>query len=314
MARPKVRGKVAVTSNIGGGTFYGLPVGIVVPYYGQQQKLTRLIGSIMQHTKGNPFRIQVVNDGTPEGEAPLGDEMATLRFVGWLNMPENSGFGAAVNAGVEALATEIKWLVVMHSDVVVTSHHWLTYLGETMQATKHQGVKMVGARADNPGPDVHPSLRSPSMEPFGETTVLEDDSLPLYCTLFHRDLFRHLGGGLKEYPYHGFEEDELGYRVRHYGFRQAVCGRAWVRHEGGGTVRAITANNTKIQKAIALNRELCIADIKALIGRVPRKDRVVVDPRARPKKTKTEFEIMAGEIPADLDDFKDVPPQLDDFK
>lgn len=280
--------KVSIMTEIKPDLFAGQTVGIIIPFHGQQHRVNTLVSSLVANTMKNPYRVQLVDDCSPNSDQQdysVYTDLSRLGFVGYTRLEKQSGFGAAVNAGLALLPEAIKWIVVLHSDVQITHTRWLQYMGETMQTHKHLGVKMVGSRSDNPGPDAHPSLTAPGLEPVGEDVILEDDPLPLYCVLFHRELFRHIGGGLKEYPYVGYEDEELGYRMRHYGFRQAVCGKSWVGHAGGATIDPLCQRNPKLRRQVTANRDLCVKDIRTLLGKVQKKDRVITE-KAKPKAFK----------------------------
>jgi hypothetical protein len=137
-------------------------------------------------------------------------------------------------------------------------------MGRSLLRLKDRGVKMVSARTNNPG-EFFPELKG-EKGVLGEDVIL-DAFIPLYCVMCHRGLFSRIGGFVKNYPLCGYEDQELAYRMNHYGFKQAVCGRSWVRHEGAATVEAVCQAQFKAQRIMEANRETCVADMRRLKGK-----------------------------------------------
>jgi GT2 family glycosyltransferase len=237
------------------------PVDIIIPFHGQYQKVTRLVESILFATKSNPYQICLVDDcSTNERYIDLIKEAPqTITF----QTPEQLGFAGALRYGFER--TEQPWVVFMHSDCVVSDQNWLIEMGQSLLKWNEQKkpVKMVSARTNNPGEGVSSLLRAKHREK-GEDVVLEDVTSPLYCAMCPRELFNHIGGFLKEYPFGWYEDEELAYRMRHYGYKQGVCGNSWVEHHGGATFEALWKERPEVKDIMEENRTRCIEDIKLL--------------------------------------------------
>jgi GT2 family glycosyltransferase len=98
-----------------------------------------------------------------------------------------------------------------------------------------------------------------------DDVVLEDSHLSLYCFLCHRSLFNLVGGFIKDYPFGFFEDEEFAYRMRKYGYRQAIAGSSWIKHWGQATIRELWRTNQESRKILTEeNRQKCIKDIRAL--------------------------------------------------
>jgi GT2 family glycosyltransferase len=176
--------------------------------------------------------------------------------------PEQLGFAGALQYGFER--SEEPWVVFMHSDCVIEDKNWLIEMGQSLLNLKEQNVRMVSAKTNNPGEDAYKELKSSKGE-YGKDIVLTDGCLPLYCAMSHRELFNRIGGFVKPYPFGWYEDEELAHRMRKHGFKQAVCGRSWVRHEGGVTIDQLWKDRPETRKIMAEdNRERCIVDIKTL--------------------------------------------------
>jgi GT2 family glycosyltransferase len=236
-------------------------VDIIVPFYGQYDSVSKLMESLIYHTSIVNFRVCVIDDCSPN---VIFHEAAFEVFpnVKVVRNTSRLGFGASLEVGIKTLEKEKKifpWLVFMHSDVVIEDPNWLLFLGQTMLNLKDKGVKMVSATTNNTTTN-NPYLEAKSPEKR-EDIVLENGYLPLYCSLCHRELFNKIKGYVKHYPYMGYEDRELANRMRHYGFKQGISGKSWVRHNGASTLKA---QDPGIIKIIENNKNLWNEDVKNL--------------------------------------------------
>lgn len=245
-------------------------VNIIIPFHGQYEKVIKLVQSILFCTKSNPYQICLVDDYSQNGalvqEWLLKSDLAkkTIHYKPQLvvhRTPEQLGFGGALRYGFER--TEEPWVVFIHSDCVVEDSNWLIAMGKSLLDLKKDQVRMVSARTNNPGAGAYKLLQGKRGE-YIDDAILEEGSLPLYCVMAHRDLFHHIGGFIKEYPFGWYEDEELAYRMKHRGYKQAVCGRSWVHHEGGATVNQLWADQPSAKKIMESNRERCVLDMKSL--------------------------------------------------
>lgn len=245
-------------------------VDIIIPYYEQYEKVFRAVQSIIYNTKGF-FRICVVDDCSPN-TVFLETAFQSFPNVKTVRNHQRLGFGASLKVGADALSVEKRnppnqqmvggfpWLVFLHSDCEIMESNWLLYLGQTMLDLKRQGIKMVSAMTDNPTVD-NSKLYADSMYfPREDVILAEDDFLPLYCAMCHRDLFKNINGFVKPYPYAGYEDIELSQRMRRYGYKQAVCGTSWIHHEGKSTIKNIKSQ--EIIEVMKNNKTLCEEDLK----------------------------------------------------
>lgn len=245
-------------------------VDIIIPFHAQYEKVSELIRSIIISVKSNPYQITLVDDcsdnrefgeaikkeflkSTPEGFKPQ---------VQYLRSEVQLGFGGALKMGFEA--TSQPWILFMHSDCVVEDPNFMVEMGRSLLKWKKEGilVKMVSAKSNNPcGLDLAVSAR-PNKE--GEDIVLEGETLPLFCSMCNRDMFRHIGGFIKEYPYAWYEDEELAYRMRSFGLKQGVCAKAWIRHHGESTLKYVWDNRPNSKREMEENRNRCLADIRKI--------------------------------------------------
>ena len=248
-------------------------VDIIVPFHGQYEHVTKLIESIYRTTR-RPFLLTLVDDASPNAQYLQNIKDSTN--VNCIRNEEQIGFGASLKVGFEA--TNFPWVVFMHSDCYIENPNWLNTLGESMMELKDQGVKMVSAVMDNPGGAdwIHPKMKIEAnllQQNIPNTSLIlpdivlnENYCLPLVCALSHRDLYRHIGGFVKPYPYGWYEDVELSYRMRKHGFKQALCQKCWIKHKGQATIGPLLATEDKsvFNQMSEENYQRCLGDLKKL--------------------------------------------------
>ena len=264
----KVGKETKYSTSMDSGAFSRSAVNIIIPFHGQYKKVTELVESILQSVRSNPYQLCLVDDASPNDEfiktfsdlVPATDRYKS-QIVTFRN-EERIGFGASLKVGFDM--TDAPWVLFIHSDCLVEDPKFMIEMGRSLLTLKDKGVRMVSARSNNPG-DYHKSLKGIKNEATSDY-ILNDETLPLYCMMCHRELFSHIGGFIKPYPISYYEDEELAHRVRKYGYKQAVCGNAWVRHFGGSTVGDICKREPEAKGIIENNRNLCIQDLKSLNG------------------------------------------------
>jgi GT2 family glycosyltransferase len=233
-------------------------VDILVPFHGHIDKVARLVHAILGVTRSNPYRITLIDDASPDPE--FVERARRIPQVRAIRLEQQAGFAGALEAGFRA--TEQPGVQFMHSDCIPQEVGWMLRLGESLLDLARKKVGMVSARSNNPGDD---RLLGKKGE-VADDVILKDGALPLFCSLSHRDLYGRIGGFLKNYEYAMYEDQELAYRMRRFGYQQAVCGKSWVFHEGGVTIDALLKQKPWLRKVMEANREKCIQDIKKTQG------------------------------------------------
>lgn len=245
-------------------------VDIIIPFHSQYEKVSSLIRSILLSVKSNPYQITLVDDcsenrsfgeevkrefakETPAGYKPQ---------VQYIRSETHLGFGGALKMGFDA--TEQPWVLFMHSDCRVEDPNFMIDMGQSLLRWKGEGkpVKIVSARSDNPG-DLE-QAKAGRMDKGEKDIILGRETLPLFCAMCNRDLFRHIGGFIKPYPFAWYEDEELAHRMRASGLLQGVSTKAWVGHHGGATVKYLWETRPETREAMESNRDLCLADLKRL--------------------------------------------------
>ncbi len=240
---------------------------ILIPYHGQYKMVRELIGSIVLYTRNVPYRITIIDDGSP-CDAYFAT-LAQLDTIDGVRSETQRGFGAAVNLGIKA--TSRPWIVIMNSDCIVDELGWLTDMHKSLVALmKSNKVGVVSARSDDP-PGNHPLLKCNKETRKDIKDQVSDQPLPLFCCMMPRILFEKVGP-LKEYPYGWYEDEEFFWRMKKRGYNQGISGKAWVRHLGGGdgtgaTIKELWKQNPEIKTQMENNRLQCLSDLKKLFGK-----------------------------------------------
>ena len=247
-------------------------VDIIVPFHGQYDFVMQLMNSLFLLTRSNFYNLILVDDCSPNNEFILkiddnarknAERLRQQNILKTIRTEEQKGFAGACKIGYES--GESPYVCFINSDCRIEDANWLRAMGETLLKLKPQGVRMVSAMMSNPV-DGDPAQKGERFVYSDEDIVIKDDSfLNLSCFMCHRELFNKVGGFLKEYPIGGYEDEEFAYRLRHYGFKQAVSRKSYVHHEGSVTIREVMRRDpNKANKVIESNRNLCIEDIKNL--------------------------------------------------
>jgi glycosyltransferase involved in cell wall biosynthesis len=244
---------------------FSSPVSIIVPFHGKYELCTQLVDSILRLTKSNYYELCLVDDASPNKEYLERAEKNLARrnspiSIKCIRCEEQLGFGGAAKVGYDN--TENPYIVVVNSDCLITNGNWLRGLGESLLEMKKDGVKMISSKTDNP---VGGSLKQKgNKNENSDNLILENDEhLSLYCFMCHRDLFYHIHGFIKEYPIGYYEDEELAFRMKKYGFKQGVSGKSWVHHEGEATIKYLLRKRSEeIRQIMDQNYERCLLDMQ----------------------------------------------------
>lgn len=254
---------------LGLGPFSKSAVDIIIPFHSQYEKVSSLVRSIVMSVKSNPYQVTLVDDcsenkgfgedvdrefvkAAPQGVRPQ---------VRCIRSDTQLGFGGALGLGFNS--TSNPWVLFMHSDTLVEDPNFMISMGRSLLNWRSKGVpvKMVTARADNPGECAEALWDG---NPDGEDIVLGETAMPMFCSLCSRDLFARIGGFVRPYPLAWYEDEEMAYRMRRHGFLQGVCRRAWVRHHGAATVKYLWQTRPETKQIMESNRERCLKDMQSL--------------------------------------------------
>ena len=243
--------KVFLTSSIQTKPFLMSSVEIIIPFHNAQSKVINLTEDIFATVQKNKYLITLVDDGSANKdfvEQIKGKKIEGLRI---LRHDVCKGFGASVNYALKnPFRNDIPFVAILHSDIRIYDMNWLFNLGQTLSVMKEHGVKMVSALTNNPL--VENDLLKANRNEKRNDVILSDGFLPMYCVLANRELFKRVGF-LHECPYAGVEVEEYAIRMAKLGYKQGVCGKSWVEHEGKGSLSQY-AENKKVQEILRNTR------------------------------------------------------------
>jgi GT2 family glycosyltransferase len=251
-------------------------VDIIIPFHGQYDQVTNLIDSIYRYTVKVPYTIYLIDDcSTNENfiqdiSASVLNVIRNRRIPHLLQNarnPEQKGFAASARVGFNL--GQGSYVCILNSDCLIEDRNWLFNLANNLLRLKPQNVRMIAPITNQPV-DGDISQKGSRFNQSENNIILEDHAhLSMYCVLCHRDLFFNCGGFLKEYPYGMYEDEEFAFRMRAYGFKQAVCCQSWVHHEGMATIKELWKKNQKIREEMEIkNRQRCIEDMKFINKKV----------------------------------------------
>lgn len=225
-------------------------VEIIIPFHGKHSNVSNLLQTIFNSVYSNKYLITLVDDASKNDNYYTQIQKANIPGVRILRKDSHGGFGSAVNFALnnpfKFLKSDkiIPYVVIIHSDVLPSSRDWLSNMGSSLERMKSNGVKMVSPLTDNPVDPIDRLIckeKNPNLEDF---VLTEDEFLPMYCTISHRDLFKHVS--IPEFPPHvGLEAKEFASQMKAKDFLQGVCCKSWVHHEGRLTFNTIRPAKAK---------------------------------------------------------------------
>jgi hypothetical protein len=151
----------------------------------------------------------------------------------------------------------------LNSDCVVTDPGWMLEMGRALIDLTSQNVKMVAAKSNNPGPSAPQGMK-------------QEDSSRVRTSCWRRNFFRFTVRCATETCSHTSAASSRStrmaatrtrncrYRMRFYGYKQAVCGNTWIFHEGEATFKALIEKNPEVLEVLEKNRQTCVDDVRKL--------------------------------------------------
>jgi GT2 family glycosyltransferase len=238
------------------------PVDIIIPFHEHYHILYECLDSIIGKTLGITYTITIVDDSS-SNENFIPNLIKTKKLpIQYLRNTTQKGFGHSLKRGFDNTIND--WVLFMHSDCRIEQTDWLINMQESMANNKNAGVKLVSAKTNNGGIGAYDENLIGTID--HKPDVIVENCLPLICCLVHRELFYRIDGFVKEYPYFGYEHDELFWRMKFHNYKQAVCGKSFVHHEGGTTVKELL-KITKINKSYEENKSTFIKEIRKLYNK-----------------------------------------------
>jgi N-acetylglucosaminyl-diphospho-decaprenol L-rhamnosyltransferase len=224
-------------------------VGIVTVAYRSNRVLGGFLDSIAAAST-EPAAVVIVDNAPGADDASA---EASRHHAGYVPLPENPGYGGAINAGVRALPPSVEWVLISNPDVVVAPG---AIDALRAIAASDPAIASVGPAVLNPDGSVYPSARAvPRLRtgighalfvnlwqrnPWTQAYRRESDPsdqvrdagwLSGSCLLVRRSAFDAIGGFDEGYFMY-FEDVDLGYRLGKAGYRNVYEPAARVTHAG----------------------------------------------------------------------------------
>jgi GT2 family glycosyltransferase len=237
------------------------PIDFIIPFHGKSECLFKCIESIVKTTFNLNYKVIVVDDGSPDRNILEVCKRSNKRIIG-VRTEENMGFGHAVNAGIKASSNP--HIIIMHSDCEIRGLGTVREIQNSLIGLKSEGVKLVSARTNSVGSTSEYDPRI--LDDKVEGDFILDIPSPLIFSCMHRELFQRIGGGLKEYPLAWGEDTELYYRMKYYGYRQAVSAKSYVHHLGCETIKEFY-KDVRSRKLMESNHQTLCLDVSKFLGR-----------------------------------------------
>lgn len=223
---------------------------MVTVSYGSAAVLAGFLASIAEASSERPDVIVV--DNKP-GDADGVEELTVQYGARYLPMPQNAGYGHAMDAGAATVPESVQWIVISNPDIILSPGSI-----DAMVAAIADGedVGAVGPVVLTPDGDVYPSARAiPSLRtgvghallanlwpqnPWSRSYRQESEAPPRSrdagwlsgsCLLVRRTAFEAIGGFDPGYFMY-FEDVDLGYRLGRAGWRNIYTPDATVTHSG----------------------------------------------------------------------------------
>lgn len=235
-------------------------VAIVTVSFGSAAVLPAFLDSIPP-ASGDVDVQTIVADNRPDRASV--EDLVRSAGAGYVALPENPGYGGAVNAVARRLDPGVEWILISNPDIVLGDR-----AVERLVATGRQdaAIGAVGPAVRTPEGTIYPSARRiPSLRtgvghallstvwpanPW--TRAYREESSPYRrdagwlsgsCLLVRRATFDAIGGFDEDYFMY-FEDVDLGYRIGRHGYRNV--------YEPGASVTHLGAHSTSGDQAAAM--------------------------------------------------------------
>ena len=230
-------------------------VSIVIPAYNGLKYTKMCLDSIRRNTI-HPYELIIVDNGSSDGTAEFLSGQQDVRLI---KNPENRGYPAACNQGIEASTAPN--LLLLNNDVIVTEY-WLSRMFQGFFADPKAGL--IGPRTNDsagyqqvsaPSFDSAAALdefarkmKKISMRQFREVNYLSG-----FAMLIGRKVIDEIGLLDERFGIGNYEDQDFCKRAEKAGFKILIANEVFIHHFGS---RAFAENNLDYQAVLSENRTI----------------------------------------------------------
>lgn len=232
---------------------------VVVVSYDSGEALLGFLDSLTR-SSSQPEHVVVVENGPVHPKIPEHNYPVTI-----LHLPENPGYGSAVNLGIEHLPQDIPWVVISNPDIIMQPG---TVAQLLLVGNSEHNVGSLGPALLNPDGTIYPSARAvPKLMTgighsllaavwpgnpwtlayrgsYGASVPRRCGWLSGACVMVNRAAFESIGGFDTGYFMY-MEDVDLGVRLGEAGFTNIYVPLAKATHEGGHATSQSHGSMTK---------------------------------------------------------------------
>lgn len=237
-------------------------VSVVVPTYNQSALLAECLRSLATQTLSpDRYEVVVVDDGSTDA-TPEVIRQAGARARG-VRLPANRGRSAARNTGVEQARADL--IVFVDSDVVVRPD----FLAWHVQTHQRHGPGILSRGPVILVPDVLSASRARISRVAASPAYLDTANAGL-----RRAALRQAGMFDEHFPGYGWEDFELGMRLKRAGIRRVFCPEAVAFHiqpplNGNALGELLRKEEARARSAVYFYRKVPALETRLLIQATP---------------------------------------------
>ncbi|HLN32178.1 MAG TPA: FkbM family methyltransferase [Gemmataceae bacterium] len=214
---------------------YGLTSIIILAH--DQLAYTRLCIDSIRHYTDEPYELILVDNGSTDGTA---EYFRSLKGAKVISNPDNRGFPAAVNQGIQIASG--RQILLLNNDTLLTTG-WLRRLLRALHSDAKIGL--VGPCSNFVGSEQQVSVTYQDLIgldgfawDWGKANnqgLSETNRLIGFCLLIRREVIDTIGLFDEQFGVGSYEDDDYCRRAAQAGFKAMIAQDAFVHHFGGRT-------------------------------------------------------------------------------